>query len=279
MELLLTMQEQTQKSRAADLIVRSNHNRRLLVKGIKGGTQDRSPRLLKEALTHAPLLGEIEFLLPSRNGESARIVKQQIRAAEVNLEPKRVKGKVFDPVKINAVIAEETSPPEGKKGVCWIFLTSLPIENFEEAYRVVEYYLCRWEIEVFFKVLKSGCEVEERTLRNADRLEILIAMYILVTWRVMYVMMIGRDCPEISCAAVFEEKEWKAVYKIFNRKANLPTQPPSLGELIKMIASLGGYLGRTNDPPPGPKIMWKGLQRMFDFSLAWEAFVDDKTCV
>ena len=45
-------------------------------------------------------------------------------------------------------------------------------------------------------------------------------------------------------------------------------------DFIRMIAMLGGYIGRNNDPPPGPKVMWKGLARMADFTMAWEVYVE-----
>ncbi len=48
-----------------------------------------------------------------------------------------------------------------------------------------------------------------------------------------------------------------------------------------MIAKLGGFLGRKSDEHPGPKVMWIGMQRMRDFTLAWEAnnIFKEKNCV
>ena len=56
------------------------------------------------------------------------------------------------------------------------------------------------------------------------------------------------------------------------KKKEPPETPPTLGSLIKMIASLGGHLGRKHDKAPGPQVMWIGIQRMRDFALAWEVF-------
>ena len=50
-------------------------------------------------------------------------------------------------------MAVEEQPPEGEKALIWTFLTTLPIGKFEEAIRIIEYYLCRWEIEIFNKIL------------------------------------------------------------------------------------------------------------------------------
>ncbi len=60
-----------------------------------------------------------------------------------------------------------------------------------------------------------------------------------------------------------------------------PKSTPKLSEIILMIAKLGGFLGRKSDEHPGPKVMWIGMQRMRDFTLAWEAnnIFKEKNCV
>ncbi len=100
----------------------------------------------------------------------------------------------------------------------------------------------------------------------------LIAIFMVLAWRVMFTMMLGRVCGEISAGEVFEEAEWKSVYKVSNPKKALPRKPPTLGEFVVMIAALGGYIDRKNADPPGVKVMWKGMGRMVDFAIAWEAF-------
>lgn len=85
-------------------------------------------------------------------------------------------------------------------------------------------------------------------------------------------MMLGRVCSEMSCGDLFEEAEWKSVCKILNKKKALPRKPPQLGDFVVMIATLGGYVAKTNGEPPGVKTMWKGMARMIDFAIAWDAF-------
>ena len=58
------------------------------------------------------------------------------------------------------------------------------------------------------------------------------------------------------------------------RKQDLPSRPPSLNEMIRMIASLGGYVIRKSTHP-GPQTLWFGLQRVHDLSTAWETFGPD----
>ena len=70
---------------------------------------------------------------------------------------------------------------------------------------------------------------------------------------------------------MLSEAEWKAVYTMATTKP-APSQPPLLERMVKMIAQLGGYLGRKHDGPPGPQTMWIGVQRMRDFAAAWSTF-------
>jgi hypothetical protein len=87
--------------------------------------------------------------------------------------------------------------------------------------------------------------------------------------------MLGRNCPDMDCSAVFEASKWQSVYAIITKKSP-PKTPPKLNEMILMIAKLGGFLGRKSDKYPGTKVMWIGMQRMRDFALAWEIFHSNK---
>jgi len=217
-------------------------------------------------------MGEVEFTIPPTEKRKGRKVKQQIKAVSVTLKPENT-YKGAKKVKINAVMAIEENPPEGEEALVWVFITNLPINNFEDVCKVIKYYLCRWEIELFFKVLKSGCKIEERQLQTTDRMKNLISIFMILAWRVMFTMMLGRVNSEMSAGEVFEEAEWKSVYKIaVNGKKALPRKPPKLGEFIIMVATLGGYIDRKGAEPPGVKVMWKGMSRMIDFAIAWEAF-------
>mgnify|MGYP002064365059 CR=1 FL=1 len=119
-------------------------------------------------------------------------------------------------------------------------------------------------------ILKSGCKVEELQLEKLERLEPALAFYMIIAWRVLYLTMLGRDCPQMPCDAVFADEEWRAVYLVTQRQAP-PDTPPSLDTMVRMVASLGGFLNRKHDGFPGPKTLWIGLQRIPDFVLALEA--------
>ena len=125
-------------------------------------------------------------------------------------------------------------------------------------------------IEVFFRVLKSGCRVEDRRFEHIDRLLTCLAVYLVVAWRTLFVCRMGRSCPDISCEAVFEPAEWKSVWKVMHRQ-DPPRQAPTLQAMLQLVAQLGGYVPRKKSLP-GPQTVWLGLQRTHDFALCWERF-------
>jgi len=174
-------------------------------------------------------------------------------------------------VTVNAVLVSEADPPPGDEPVEWLLLTSLPVDDVEQVRQVVQFYCVRWMIEVFFRVLKSGCRVEERRFEHIDRLLACLAVYIVAAWRTLYVCRLGRGCPEMSCEAVFEAAEWKSVWKVVQRQ-DPPRKPPPLGMMVRLVAQLGGYVNRKRTDQPGPQTVWIGLQRMHDFALCWQLF-------
>lgn len=169
------------------------------------------------------------------------------------------------------MLVTEVNPPEGDIPVEWILLTSLPIDGENNVRTVIQYYCVRWMIEVFFRTLKSGCRVEERRFERLDRLERCLAVYLIVTWRTLFVCRLGREFPDLSCEAVFEPEEWKAVYHVIHKKPPHAT-PPTLREMVRMVAQLGGYVNRKRSDEPGPQTVWLGLQRTQDIATCWLAF-------
>lgn len=245
-------------------IIRSQHDRLIET---KDGSLDETNKKLWKKLKKSDVIGELEFTIGSRGNRKARKVKQQLKSISVTLTPSGKKKAIT----VNAVMAIEEHPPEGEEPLVWIFITNLPIDTFVNVCKIIEYYLCRWQIELFFKVLKSGCKVEERQLQTAERIKNLIAIFLVLSWRIMFTMMLGRICGEMPCTDLFDDAEWKSVYKILYKKQALPRKPPPLNEFITMVATLGGYV-KQKDGEPGVKTMWKGMSRMVDFSIAWEAF-------
>ncbi len=200
----------------------------------------------------------------------ARIAEVEVRATTVTLRPPYRHDRKLPEVTVNVVLVEETDPPEGCVPIQWLLVTTLPIDDLEQINSIVESYCIRWQIEIYFRTIKSGCRVEERQFETLERLMNCVAVYSIIAWRIMYLCRLGRECPDLDCEVVFEPSEWKSVYTTIKRK-DPPATPPRLNEIIRMIASLGGYVNRKSTEP-GPKTLWVGLQRVHDLSTAWETF-------
>jgi hypothetical protein len=248
--------------------------------------QTSAPNKIRSRLAAAPALGTIKFRVPAATRDkkvkgstrqitrAAREVAQEVRAIRIRLQPPFRSVATGGPLpagELTVVEAREINPPPGEEPLWWILLTSLPVTTFEQACELLQLYLCRWEIELFHKVLKSGCRLEEMQQRHDFSLKPGIVLYMIIAWRLLYVMRLGRECPELPCDLVFDQSEWQSVVVVLKGRAALQHKP-TVGEMVRMIAQLGGYLGRKNDPPPGMKSMWIGMTRLADFALCWERF-------
>jgi len=258
-EIFEAHDKQAEQGIAADWLIRGQHNRLL----------DDGERLL-EAVEKTESLGEIEFDLPAGRNRSSRHVIQNLYSCQVTLKGVYRKGGRLQDVKVTVILAREEKPPKGEKAVEWFLLTNEEVKGFDETAIRIQWYLCRWQIEVFFKILKSGCKVEKLQLEKQDRLEPALSFYMIIAWRVLYLTMLGRTCPDIPCDVVFETQEWQAVYIVSHRQPP-PEIPPSLNEMIRMVATFGGFLNRKADGEPGVQTLWIGLQRARDFTFAIEA--------
>jgi len=229
-------------------------------------------------VSQQPNMGEISFEMSAREERTARTVTQTVYCANVTLKPPFRKFETLDSVNVNAVMVREENPPEGEEPVQWLLLTSLPINNLQDVKFILDCYLCRWQIECFFKTLKSGCQVEKIQMETPERVQACIALYIIIAWRILMMTMLCRVNPEAPCTIVFTDAEWKSVMTVQTRKL-VHTSPPSLLEMVKRVASFGSYQNRKGDGYPGISAIWMGLQRLSGYAEAWQVFGPEaKTC-
>ena len=172
-------------------------------------------------------------------------------------------------IAIWAVLAREENTPDNAQPIDWLVLTTIAVEDFEQASQKVQWYAKRWSIEVFHRTLKSGCRLEDRRLSQADRIETCLALDMVVAWRICHLVKLGREVPELPCDLYFEEAEWKALVVYSTKNPVAPDQPPAVGKVIRMIAKLGGFLGRKSDGEPGTQTLWRGMQLLPPMADIW----------
>jgi len=283
-EIFVESQQRRERGEpAAEWLIRSQHDRCL------EPFEDAGRATISQRIAQRPLLGTVTFGMPTKEQNhkvkgvrtkttrSGREVTLELRTLQVTLQApfrSKVQGGKLPPVQITVIEAREIAPPAGEAPILWTLLTSMDATTFEQARELLALYAGRWEIEVFHKVLKSGCRIEEIQLRKGERMKRAILLFMIVAWRVMYVMKLGRECPDLPCDVVFEEDEWQSVCVVLEGREAL-IRKPSLGEMVRKVATLGGFLGRKCDGEPGAQCMWVGLMRAADFTICWQRFGKD----
>jgi hypothetical protein len=244
--------------------------------------QSDTPEHLRAEVLKKPVLYNVELLIRGRTAKTAaedrarrqnRVTRQasvEVRAATVTLRAPWRGDRELPPVTVNVVLVREPNPPPREPPVEWILVTTLPIDTPEQVRTIVEYYCVRWNIEVFFRTLKSGCRIEQRRFEHINRFLPCLAVCLIVAWRTLYVCRLSRNCPDLDCEVIFEPSEWKAVWVAVHR-TKPPHKAPPLSEMVHLIATLGGYVERPKSEP-GTQTIWIGMQRMYDLAWAWESF-------
>ncbi len=261
----------------ADWIVRGCQNRAL------NDADDSEARTLRECVLRTKVLTTAQVPVRGRKAKvgcetrgrrqsrQSRTATVEVRATTLTLRPPWRPDRRLPELRVNVVLVSESNPPAGEPAIEWLLLTNLPIETLEEVQQVIETYCVRWLIEVFFRTLKTGCRIEDRRFETLDRMLNCVATYLIVTWRTLFVCHLGRELPDVSCELVFSESEWKPVFYIL-KQTPPPDQPPSLKEMVELVAQLGGYVNRARGAVPGPQTVWLGLQRLHDIAQCWEIF-------
>ncbi len=251
------------------LAVRDPAGPKLLVRAERDRLMAERHEHVWDRVAAQPVGGVQELALPRRGKRPARRARLEVRYAQVRLQPPKRKRQLPE-VTLWAVLAEEVEAPPGVDPLRWMLLTTLEVRTFEDATRSLAWYARRWGIEVYHRTLKSGCRIEQRQLGSADRIEACLAIDLVVAWRIFHLTKLGRETPDVPCSVGFEEAEWKALVAYTTQNPMPPATPPTLRETIRMVATLGGFLGRKGDGEPGTQALWLGLQRLDDLTAMWK---------
>lgn len=234
-------------------------------------TQDRAvaepQRRLWAAVSAQPVSAELTVTVPRQADRPARQARLSLRWRAVQLKPPRHRAQEHLPtVRVWAVWAVELAPPSGVPPLDWFLLTTVPIASAADASQRLEWYSVRWGIEVWHKVLKSGCRLEQRQLETAERLRRSLSVFSVIAWRILYAVWLSRTVPTHSCTLLLEADEWQALYCFIHQVAVAPTEPPNLRQAVRWIAQLGGFPNRKSDGEPGATVLWRGFQRLADIT-------------
>ena len=262
----LFLHHQTRRKQGAvrhELLIRCQHNRTL--------THDHEP--LFTHLQKQPVAARVELEVPRRAGQKARTATLCVRFCKVEFAPPAHQAKhraQTERIVLWAISSEEENAPAGVQPICWRLLSTMAVETAPEAIAQVRRYSHRWQIEVYHKILKSGCQTEARQLESVERIQRCLMLDIIVAARILALSQAARDPTDGATPASqwLSEAEWK-ILTIHHDQSVPPTHPPSTREAVRWIAQLGGFLGRKRDGEPGPMTLWRGLQRLTDLASAF----------
>ncbi len=191
---------------------------------------------------------------PARSGRKAAV---DLRWCSVSLPETRGSASPAPPVSLTMIEVRETArPPDDSPPLLWRLLTTLAVRTSGDAQKVIDLYRLRWRIEDWHRVLKSGCKIEEIAHRTRERVERALALNAVIAWRIMALTHLGRMNPDLPAEVAFSRVE-RAILGDFARTRGRPP-PDNLGNAFNLVTTLGGYLNRSNDPPPGNEILWHG---------------------
>ena len=195
------------------------------------------------------------------------IARVEVSYRRMTVRPPIGKQKRYPTLVLTLLHAREPQEPAGRPRIDWKLITDLPVDSHDDAVEKLRWYAMRWKIEVFHKILKSGCRAEQARLRTAERLVRLIAVFCILSWRVFWLTMLNRTAPDLEPALVLTDMETTMLDRLIPDPVHDRLAPRTLSLYLTKVARLGGYLARAKDPPPGNIVMWRGLSRLNDITL------------
>ena len=242
----------------AEILIRASADRKL--------AEEPEHRLF-DRLGSMPLIGEVELHLPRDLKRPSKVVCD-IRAEAVTLAPPdRHGGSLLKPLTVYCILVSEQSPKSEVDKLEWKLMTNIPVDSLEDAVEKISWYRTRWQIEVYHRILKTGCDVEGCLLESRDRIARYLVLFSIIAWRIFWITHIARVDPNAPACIILSKRELD-VLQIFTRdNPSLKKKLTTANEVVLAIAMLGGFLNRKNDGKPGPTPIWRGWQLLQQLAL------------
>lgn len=208
-------------------------------------------------------------LVKLTKGRDPREVVSEVKCKKVRVLPPIGKQKQYPPLSLTVIHAAERVAPPGQKRIEWKLMTDLPVDSLAQAVEKLGWYAMRWKIETFHRILKLGCKAEQSKLRSAEGLVKVMAIYSILSWRILWMTMLQRIDPEPSMDLALTKAEKQILERLVPTRGKVSGTKGHLVYYLSKIARLGGYLARATDPPPGNMVMWRGMSRLNDIHLGF----------
>jgi hypothetical protein len=210
-----------------------------------------------EAVRSQPVRARAVVAVGRTSGAPGRHAHVEVRSIRVTLVPDLEKYPHAFAMTWSLVEVWEPDPPDGAERVHWRLWTRAPAATAAEALEVVRKYTCRWPIEEFHLVLKSGCRVEDLRLETWDGLEKAVTVHAAVAARIVALRDRARERPEAPARELLSADEVDVLTCHFGK--GMTASELTLGRAVLWIGRLGGHMNRKRDGMPGVRTLWRGL--------------------
>jgi len=250
-----------------DLLIRAGQNRALC-------EPEATPEahLLWPVLEKQPIVGHLKVHVTKRQAQPAREALVTVRYTSLTLRPPQHLRTQMKPLSLYGVLVQEVDPPAAVDPLCWLLLTTVPVDSFDDAVERIRWYCQRWQIEILHKILKSGCRIEQAQLASDQRLMPMIALFSIIAWRLFWLTFLARTDPQAPASTILAPHELDALYTFIHKQPMPDALLPTVHQATLWIARLGGFLARKRDGEPGVTVIWRGWQRLADIAAAFLAF-------
>ena len=139
----------------------------------------------------------------------------------------------------------------------------MPVRTAEQAEQMVRNYTRRWVIEDVHLVLKSGLRAEQLQFDDAHSLKNALATLYVVAWRVVQTRDTARFSPDAPASQLVAPDEIEVLEAVEGRSL------PTVRDVVRAIAHLGGFPTYASAGEPGVRSLCAGLQRLEGIIVGW----------
>lgn len=263
------------KSEKSDVLVRSMHNRKVVNKQGELST-------INDILSKEEVQCKTEIEIKSKK-RKRRKTELNVKYIECTLQwplGQKVKQKLHPEGITVTIIEARENKHRGNKNeppLVWKLITTEKVETVEQALEQIENYKQRWEIEVFFKLLKTdGFNIEATELTTGKAIRKLTLFIMKASIKVLQLKAARSGSKDMKCAEVFSEKEIECLTILNNQlegqtKAQKnPYDRNHLSWASWIIARLGGWKSfYDKNRPPGNKTFVWGLEKFESIMIGY----------
>lgn len=274
-DIFAYLKEKTEKGER--FVVRAKHHRKI---------EQADTRLFSHLATQ-PELGRYRLDIPQKGMVDSKGARKnrKARTAELSLHASPVTfNQGSKQLTLNAVFAQEKNTVNEEASLCWLLLTSEPVETYKQAMKIIYIYTQRWRVEDYHKAWKTGAGAERQRMTEPENLERMVSILAFVAVRLMQL----RECLTFAaqlrarglkeqaeaiesqpCTNVLTQDEWRILYLNANKRGGrypkkLPKEVPTLKWAYQAIAKLGGFYDSKRTGIASWTTMWLGWDKLQD---------------